>query len=335
MTFLRDTRIDFLKFIGLLGLVTAHVSSNSIMIQIRSFDVNLLVILSAMLASRRQIELSPEPMFKYYKKRFTRLVFPTWIFLTGYFIMRFLVFDEFEIKPMAKSYLLIGGTVNYVWIIYVYLVCAFVAPFAQRFDISKGVKNNLIFCAIFIFYLIIAEISSNVYYRMVVLYPIFYGLLTVLGMNWNRFAKQKKILIIASCLVVYIILAIVICTERGYFVATSTEYKYPPKLYYIAYTVGMAFLIYEIVQKINGKFFENRILSGIVTFYSSCSLWFYLWHIVALGISVRLTDSEILQFVTVMLLTTAIVALQRFIVISLKKRTESAGGKFVLSLFEG
>ncbi|MCD7735281.1 MAG: hypothetical protein LUH48_09205 [Clostridiales bacterium] len=48
----RDASLDYLKCIALLGLVIAHVSTNEFLLQVRVFDVNLLVIISAMLGCR-------------------------------------------------------------------------------------------------------------------------------------------------------------------------------------------------------------------------------------------------------------------------------------------
>ena len=45
----RNVSIDILKMIGILFVILAHVSPPGIVTQIRSFDVPLLVIISAML----------------------------------------------------------------------------------------------------------------------------------------------------------------------------------------------------------------------------------------------------------------------------------------------
>ena len=43
--------IDFLKFIGLTGIIIAHVGSPNWIMMLRSFDVPLMVIISSFLAS--------------------------------------------------------------------------------------------------------------------------------------------------------------------------------------------------------------------------------------------------------------------------------------------
>ena len=44
--------VDFLKFIGLTGIILAHVGSPSWLMMLRSFDVPLMVILSSMLGKK-------------------------------------------------------------------------------------------------------------------------------------------------------------------------------------------------------------------------------------------------------------------------------------------
>ncbi|MCD7881516.1 MAG: hypothetical protein LUG47_07640 [Clostridiales bacterium] len=61
----RDASLDYLKCIALLGLVIAHVSTNEFLLQARVFDVNLLVIISAMLGCRGLEQHSMENGHKY------------------------------------------------------------------------------------------------------------------------------------------------------------------------------------------------------------------------------------------------------------------------------
>lgn len=70
--------IDYLKVLGLLLVILAHVQAPDFIMQVRSFDVTLLVFISAYLASIRNKNIGN---MTYFTKRFKRLVFPTWIFL--------------------------------------------------------------------------------------------------------------------------------------------------------------------------------------------------------------------------------------------------------------
>ncbi len=43
---MRDTRIDFLRFVGLIMIIFAHVNPPAVLFQLRNFDVPLMVLIS-------------------------------------------------------------------------------------------------------------------------------------------------------------------------------------------------------------------------------------------------------------------------------------------------
>lgn len=75
----RDKKIDILKAIGAILIILAHVSNSPLILQLRNFDVPLMVMISGYLAvdSLKKSESNMD----YYRKRFIRLVVPTYIFL--------------------------------------------------------------------------------------------------------------------------------------------------------------------------------------------------------------------------------------------------------------
>lgn len=124
----RDQSLDCIKFISLIGLFASHIYTNNVILQLRSFDVNLLVILSAYWANKsfeEQPILNLKEYVLYIEKRFCGLILPTWIFITIYIILNY-HFEFQMITPVQimRSYLLLNSSVGYVWIIYVYLICA-------------------------------------------------------------------------------------------------------------------------------------------------------------------------------------------------------------------
>ena len=133
----RNLSIDYLKFVALLCLLIAHISTNFILLQIRNFDVNLLVILSAMLASDSVVRHSGNTL-SYIRKRFVRLVIPTWIFITFYLLVNsYFHFQTLNLNNIIRSYLLQDNSIGYVWIIYVYFVCGVMMPWLVKIDLSK------------------------------------------------------------------------------------------------------------------------------------------------------------------------------------------------------
>ena len=300
--------IDYLKFLCLCCLIIAHTSNNVLVLQIRTFDVNLLVILSAILASNSEILNN----FQYYKKRFLRLVIPTWIFITIYLIINYFVnFQDYSSTNILRSYLLQDNSIGYVWIIYVYLICAIVTPFIKNYSY----KNKYILSGILlILYVIFYNCFDNYYFMIFILYPIIYSLITFVGINYEKLKKSYRIIFIATCLTVFLTLFIRYYILNGDF-ALLNKFKYPPKIYYISYTLGISFLLIEIFKKI--KFKYNRIIS----FVSKNSLWIYLWHILSIQIvSKMMIENNVLKFIFVFVITIIIVFIQQMIILFLEKR---------------
>lgn len=71
--------LDFLKVIGILGIIFSHVEPPGIIIMARSFDVPLMVLISAILA-KQSFEKTNRNAISYIIERVKRLVIPTWIF---------------------------------------------------------------------------------------------------------------------------------------------------------------------------------------------------------------------------------------------------------------
>ncbi|MBX2834034.1 MAG: acyltransferase family protein [Micavibrio sp.] len=81
----RDQTLDFMRLIGLTLIIFAHVKAPYVLIQLRSFDVPLMVMVSALSFS---ISFSGKSISygAYVWSRIKRLVFPVWIFLSLYFL---------------------------------------------------------------------------------------------------------------------------------------------------------------------------------------------------------------------------------------------------------
>lgn len=306
----RNLSIDYLKFLGLIGLLIAHISTEPILLLVRSFDVNLLVILSAFLATRSlRSDVCLKEYWIYVKKRFFRLVVPTWIFLTLYFVINLYVnFSDYSLKNVLRSYLLQDNSIGYVWIIYVYLICAILMPLIVKICQYKFV--NIVVWGVAVVYFFLAENYPNYYFKVLVLYPIVYGLISYVAVKWNYCSVRYRGAFIVICFVFFVYKVVTHYFETG-FVVSLMEYKYPPKILYLSYTVPMSFVLIELANKIH---FSKGVVSQFVSFLSKNSLWFYLWHILNLQISKILFESECLRFIFVFVCTSIVVYVQMSVV---------------------
>ena len=275
--------IDYLKVIGLLCIILAHICKDPIVMQLRSFDVPLMVIVSGFLAldSFKRSKKGNNFLLRYYWKRFSRLVLPTWIFLSFYFILVFCFYNtgfinfNYDYSTILDSFLLING-IGYVWIIRVYLICALLTPII--YYIHNTVKSKwhklvlvLILYILYEFLVFYGFDDVNLIFKFIA-YAISYGTIYILGMISKKTDSKSDIKISFIFLMIFIISLISVYISYNGFQLTATM-KYPPTIYYISYALFMSFLLMAIFKKINLK--NNK----IIEFCSRSSLWIYLWHI--------------------------------------------------------
>ena len=274
--------IDFLKFIGLTGIIIAHVGSPNWLMQLRSFDVPLMVILSSILAqeSIKKYNDDIKSMIKYYTSRIKRLVIPTWIFLTFYFILKFILTNEFiGIKYYLLTFLLTRYGFGYVWIILIYLYSAFLIPIFKNIGYSK--INTIIIIFIYILYEISYFFQIGIDYKIIettLYYIIPYGLLTYIGYNFNNISDKEKKIYIFTNLILFVLMMYFYYLKTGSFQLVQIA-KYPPRLYYLTYGLLCSFILLIVCKKYN-KLFNNK----LINFISKNSMWIYLWHILVLDI---------------------------------------------------
>ena len=285
----RNVSIDILKMIGILFVILAHVSPPGIVTQIRSFDVPLLVIISAMLGVKSIEKIQNytfKNLLKYYSKRVLRLVAPVWIFLTIFFIaVAILKFFQIEIevlsvKNVLSSYLCLQG-IGYVWIIRVYVLCTFMLPFIVKF---KKINNTRLLITIFILY-VLYELSvnflgtDNPIMNYIIYYLIPYGIVcTYIGTYLEKANNKKLKFYILISLSIFLLLAVILFITEGHFVLTNV-YKYPPQLYYLSFAIGISILLYYFIDRKNIFNVKEKLNKSYIVFISKHSMWIYLWHI--------------------------------------------------------
>ena len=275
--------IDFLKFIGLLGIIIAHVESPNWLMMIRSFDVPLMVIISSLLASYsiKKYNFDCKSIISYYISRFKRLVFPTWIFLIIYFIFRFVFMNELmNISYYLDTFLLTRYGFGYVWIILIYLYCALLIPIFRFMGFNK--KSIMIVLVVYLLYEILYYFGIGTTSKLIdttLFYVIPYGLLTFIGFNYEKISNKKRIVLMIFSFFIFTVLVYYYYVNTGSFQLVSVV-KYPPRAYYLSYGLLCSILLMIIFNKINLKIFKNK----VIVFISKHSMWIYLWHILVLDI---------------------------------------------------
>lgn len=270
--------IDFLKFIGLSAIVLAHVSPPEWLLMLRSFDVPLMVMLSAMLAGR-SYEKKRISAGQYLASRFSRLVFPVWLFLLLYFTLEWLSGEPLHsLKHYLLSFGLTRYGINYVWVILIYLYSAAAVLLCQRTELSP--RNSAILLAVYLLYEGACHHRLGMSSRLVVstvYYFVPYGLLTFLGCRHSQIRAVYRRWIMAISAVVFICLCVFYYKEAGEFQPVSIA-KYPPTAYYLSYGIFCSFGLLEICARCPRKFYSHP----LIRYISAHSMWIYLWHILVL-----------------------------------------------------
>ncbi len=283
----RIDSIDFLKVVGLTGIVIAHTSPPGWLLMLRCFDVPLMVILSAILVTQsyRRRRASPNGTRGYYVGRFKRIVFPTWIFLVIYFTYDLLAGGG--LKPFRyylDSFLLTRYGIDYVWVMLIYLYSAALVPLLDSRPLSW--KSFLPVAAAYLVYEVAYYLKLGTDVRFIdttFYYIVPYGALTWLGVHYREMGKGLRRAIPVAALAVFIAMALVYRARTGAFYSAQNV-KYPPRIYFLSYGVMCTFALLWFCEK-----FRLRLYSApLVRWIASHSMWIYLWHILALSVVDRL-----------------------------------------------
>ena len=286
---MRDHNIDLLRFIGLSLVILAHVSPPPILLNIRCFDVPLMVFVSGMTCYGRSADFS----FSYLTRRFTRLVFPVWIFLTLYFAMilgleTIGIDSGLTLKHIVGSYLLWDG-IGYVWIIRVFLLMALITPLLL--NLNKIIKSTwlflLVFCVALLGYLFVT--GKHIGYDIGIIvnglyYIIGYGFLFWLGIRIKALTNQVSLTLVLMMLLAFILLCwLNPCIKGSDIFLHINDYKYPPTNIFVLYGIIMSILLYMTVS-----LRKNTTLNPLINFISCNSIWIYLWHIPIVSLMVKM-----------------------------------------------
>ena len=274
----RKYYIDFLKCVGLSGILLAHAQPPFLINFIRDFDVPLMVLLSAILSeySYGRISNSPQAAKKYILSRFKRLVFPTWIFLCFFFAFNWLVRHRvYEIQYYIDTFALTRYGMGYVWIILVYVYCGLLTPLFH--ETKWSLKYCLIAALLYLIYEIAYcyQVGTDSRLLMSTFYYIVpYGTLAFFGYHFNRIRTKTKLITLVASFLAFSVCMIYYWISQGAFQSVQIA-KYPPRIYFLSYGIMCSVALLLFFEKHSFKWFSHP----VIRFISTHSMWIYLWHI--------------------------------------------------------
>jgi surface polysaccharide O-acyltransferase-like enzyme len=301
----------------LLLLVLAHVKPPGWLFELRNFDVPLMALVSG-LAYRFS---RPEGSWGgFILKRFKRLVLPTWIFLTFYFL--FLATVSRGVFPFSREQVqgayLLGSDVEYVWIIRVFVFIAVTAPFWRWLDRKTAGPAGYL-CVI----VLLVGFADAVIVSMrwldgpewlsvpLAIAAANFGFCALFGLGYRLPVETQKRIGAVACGFGAVFLAFLVLTwlRQGHYVSTQ-NYKYPPRAYYLGYGAALSLGLWLAATRFRAVL-EKRWLLRVIGFLSENSLWLYLWHILFLHVVGSRVTYWAAQYVLVLAGAALVVAVQR------------------------
>lgn len=208
---------------------------------------------------------------------------------------------------------------GYVWVIRVFLIIAILSPlyvYLTKNSSSYSIAIIVLFLLLFSLLLSIfpyekhGKLLSHVFDD--VLFPaISYGAVFILGYNYFLFNTKQKIFVFSLFLLVFCLYLMLNYLMFGV-VNGPQSYKYPPTLYYIAYSIVVMLVLYHAVN----LFMLRRNVWPIILIISSNTIWIYLWHIPVVEYFYRYNNETnfFLKYLVVFFVSTSIALTQRFLV---------------------
>lgn len=301
----RDFALDLLRALAITEVVLAHTSLPPLLAQLRSFGMPLLLVVSGMsfaTASRgREVRLGP-----HLRRRFRRLVLPSWGFLSFYMGLRWLLAPTGlldapgSLRDIAAAYLFLSG---YLWVVRVNLLVALFAPLLLRLE--RWAESDWLLLGCVMALLVVNE-------GLLTLYPVgeewsgftggallssayftlSYGAMFLLGMRVPAMSGPRLLGLSAAFFGLYGLTALNNLVLYAHYYQTEL-WKTPPQLYYIGYALGVTLLIIRFrggLAAAIGMGWPRRVLG----FVGQNTLWVYLWHILALDVIRRLAEEGLL-----------------------------------------
>ncbi|SCX94311.1 Fucose 4-O-acetylase [Nonlabens sp. Hel1_33_55] len=316
---MRNNSIDLLRFLGLMMVILAHTSTPTFFLQIRNFDVPLIVLISGI--SFKLSYKNDITYLSYVWKRIKRLVFPVWIFLTLFFLV-FEIFLPGKIsnREIVTSYAFLSG-IGYVWIIRVFLMVALIAPFL--YIIERRIKGNKVFFLFLI--LIFLSYEFLVYFsyayfvdqgNLNVLGSIIfcikpYSIIYLLGMRLIKFSQKGIKSLFIFFLILFLILGVCLYIINQELIPTQ-DFKYPISTYYLSYALMFSLFLFYIADDIWKLL--NEFQKKLVVFISMNSIWTYLWHIPLIFLIGKIDLHFLIEYAIVVIAAFSIVYAQVFVI---------------------
>lgn len=320
----RDPYIDLLRFVGLSLIILAHVTPPYVLGQLRSFDVPLMMFVSGLAASGKDIP----NYWDYVWKRTKRLIVPVWLFLAVYltifyFAQSFILPEPYLTGRMIwRSFFLLDDSIGYVWIIRVFLLVMLVTPLWVK--IEGQIKTNWLFVlfvvGVFVanefFYAVSKQINNDaisVFIKDFLVYTTAYSIPFLLGLRLRKCGRKDEQAISAIVTMMCVVGLVHMFIYKG--IDISNSYKFPPRSYFLLYGSAVSLLLWI------SRFYWIKILnSKFFIWIGQSTIWIYLWHMPLVLFANHFINNWAIKYVLVYVTAVIIFFVQYKLVAKSKKK---------------
>ena len=161
------------------------------------------------------------------------------------------------------------------------MLCAIIMP-ALVYLKEKMEKKQyyLLLTCIYIAYEILYCKLNNqsIILQDIIYYIIPMGICMAIGLEIKDLKDKTIIKTSLIFIIIFVIFTIANFCITGNLITTN-NYKYPPRLYYLSYAIGMSLLTIYFVERKNIFNIKEKLDIKIIRFISTHTMWIYLWHI--------------------------------------------------------
>jgi peptidoglycan/LPS O-acetylase OafA/YrhL len=279
----RNQTIDILRVLGTFLVILAHVNAPAFLINLRSFDVVMLVFLSGLTLGSKRTNIG---YINYVKKRFKRLIVPLYkilfilLLITTFFYLQGTITESLSFKNLFLAFL-IYDSISFIWIVRVYFVIAITLPILISVYYKSTTKTFWVITLI-TFIGVQVYFSLDLYSKLNIINMYFFDIvpyiyIAMIGVIYERMNFKEKIILFIITLSCAFLIVVVLVSKS--ILIYPDNFKYPPQLLYVFYGLIMAISLFELVEFIKRRI-ENFGNSRILRWLSINSFNIYLFHII-------------------------------------------------------
>lgn len=287
----RRPDLDLLRSVALACIVLAHVEPPGRVLEMRDFDVVLMMMVSG---GAYSVSTHSTPSMSALLRRLRRLVCPTYLFFSLFYLVEWLLGTPPSLEVLLNTALL-TNSVGYVWIIRVFVLMAIFGPLVAGLEMLGSPRRVLLGTILLLalnelLIIGVQRVGGDAYWGSVVMsvvpYTVGYLVPYLLGTVLVSARTRVRVEVAACAGALWILLESISVLGFGEFLSVQSQ-KYPPRAVYLVYGVFVGSALWAMSPQLWRRVSEFRCLAGPVSFVGRNSMWIYLWHICLLPLWAR------------------------------------------------